>query len=485
MITGINSQIYSTCVTPIPNTGVGIFDNSVDASIINLSEFSFIGNNTYAPLCGTNSINFQLTFPEEKSWCGDNIDAEYRIHVKYRNFSCFNGQYITPSLNAYDSGPIGYNANNGFVQTSVNVPNIMESTTYYVEVQYRLKKVGCNVWKDWEYWYNSEDFIITEFLPGNTDAEGILQFPNCVNEYPSYYVNVDVAKFAPNDNIILNTTSSIGDWYSWEVFEFDLSTWQKIPGTEQLSPIVTQPFGYIHLDQFYSAGFDPGKIYGVSLNVGACWNSEAYFFEVGPVMLDVDLINNSTRFHTVGTTSYLIEQACLGSVLFDVRDTECEKSWSISLTEVNNSLQPINSMYFDSGNGDAGTYINLNSLWGGGNFQVLNKIYRLQYTVSAPNQTEVIYFEFKDCGVPKPISPDDDVLKLSLFPNPASDYINVKADGIENFEIHIYNITGDQIYSRSHSSNQNSIDVSDFPRGEYILNLISEGNILSERFLKQ
>ncbi|MEO9871359.1 T9SS type A sorting domain-containing protein [Ekhidna sp.] len=479
LIFGLASQLGAQCTTPNYDSGTSSLFEGVDASIINLSDFD-VSNNTFAPHCGVTSMDLQLTFQEDKSWCGDYIDAEYRVYVLYKNYDCNNGQYTSINYVGYDSGPIGYNANNGLNTTTINVPNIVEHSAYYVHVEYRLKKIGCNVWKDWEPWYNSRNFIITETVPGNTNAEGELLFPNCVNEYPSFYGNMEVAGFAPNDDIYLNTMNSIGDWYSWEVFEFDLNSWQKIPGTEQLSPIVNQAFGIVHLHQFYSAGFDPGKIYGVSLNVGACWNSEVYFFEINPVSLDVDLLNSSTRDHTVGVATYTVEQLCLGSANnFKVRDTSCEKTWSISLVEVNNSLQPIGPMYTDAGTGDAGSYISLTPLWGGGNLAVLNKIYRLQYSVTAPAQTETIYFEYKYCD-PNPVS--DPVMKLS--PNPASEYISVHVAGVENFEVSIFDMTGELVYHNEHSSSSNKIDISGFFRGNYILRASFEEIVLTERFSK-
>lgn len=74
--------------------------------------------------------------------------------------------------------------------------------------------------------------------------------------------------------------------------------------------------------------------------------------------------------------------------------------------------------------------------------------------------------------------------ELKIFPNPASDYINIST--IENSEIQIYNSTGQLVLSQYVSPVNNQLDISVFPAGVYFVNIINKNaQVLSKsKFLK-
>jgi hypothetical protein len=85
---------------------------------------------------------------------------------------------------------------------------------------------------------------------------------------------------------------------------------------------------------------------------------------------------------------------------------------------------------------------------------------------------------------------DSDQLNFNLFPNPASDYINV--DWVEGnpSEVYIYNTSGRLVLHKSLSISKEPdfrIHVKDLPRGIYILTgyLEHNGRLISKKFVKQ
>ena len=75
--------------------------------------------------------------------------------------------------------------------------------------------------------------------------------------------------------------------------------------------------------------------------------------------------------------------------------------------------------------------------------------------------------------------------EIHLFPNPASDYINISTN--EKAEIQIYNSTGQLLLRQKANSDNTQADVSAFPAGIYFANLLDEEglNIRKLKFLKK
>ena len=78
--------------------------------------------------------------------------------------------------------------------------------------------------------------------------------------------------------------------------------------------------------------------------------------------------------------------------------------------------------------------------------------------------------------------------EINLYPNPATDKINLSIDSkeVQILNINIYNSLGLKIQSHENFSLENTeIDISDFSSGMYIVEIItSNGKNSTKRFLK-
>jgi hypothetical protein len=78
-----------------------------------------------------------------------------------------------------------------------------------------------------------------------------------------------------------------------------------------------------------------------------------------------------------------------------------------------------------------------------------------------------------------------EVTHISLFPNPANDFITLKTD-VSIKEVRIYNNLGQLVFSKnSNFSESNEFDISNLKSGLYIMNITSIGNkSQTQRFIK-
>ncbi len=77
---------------------------------------------------------------------------------------------------------------------------------------------------------------------------------------------------------------------------------------------------------------------------------------------------------------------------------------------------------------------------------------------------------------------------INIYPNPASDIINIEFDNSKNEELtlQIYNILGENIYSEITTASICEIQLNDYPKGIYICKLIKNNKIIfSKSFIKQ
>lgn len=73
---------------------------------------------------------------------------------------------------------------------------------------------------------------------------------------------------------------------------------------------------------------------------------------------------------------------------------------------------------------------------------------------------------------------------LEIFPNPTSDYLNIKNQDVKI--INIYNMKGQQIMSVQNPDENIVIEVQDFPQGLYLINAIDDKmNMQSAKFIKK
>ncbi|MBW8361346.1 MAG: T9SS type A sorting domain-containing protein [Kaistella sp.] len=74
---------------------------------------------------------------------------------------------------------------------------------------------------------------------------------------------------------------------------------------------------------------------------------------------------------------------------------------------------------------------------------------------------------------------------LSVYPNPVKDLLYVKSSG-EISEFHVFNFVGQKIHSQKNTSKTPQLNVTNFPSGNYMLQLIyKNGNSSSVRFIKE
>jgi len=73
---------------------------------------------------------------------------------------------------------------------------------------------------------------------------------------------------------------------------------------------------------------------------------------------------------------------------------------------------------------------------------------------------------------------DNNDITLSVFPNPATDFINVTVRGnVNDAVVKIYSALGTEVYSEN-IENFKKIDVSDFKNNVYIINVYSKDELL-------
>ena len=76
---------------------------------------------------------------------------------------------------------------------------------------------------------------------------------------------------------------------------------------------------------------------------------------------------------------------------------------------------------------------------------------------------------------------------VNLFPNPASDVINIRLSGdVPNAEMNIYDVFGKILLKRNINNGNNSMNISGLPGGVYMMRVQKDGNTISDlKFVKQ
>ena len=71
---------------------------------------------------------------------------------------------------------------------------------------------------------------------------------------------------------------------------------------------------------------------------------------------------------------------------------------------------------------------------------------------------------------------------LKIYPNPATDVININFDNKIDY-IEIYNVSGQKVFETQ--NNKNSINVSEYPTGIYVIKIKNDKTLYFEKFLKK
>ena len=74
--------------------------------------------------------------------------------------------------------------------------------------------------------------------------------------------------------------------------------------------------------------------------------------------------------------------------------------------------------------------------------------------------------------------------QLNIYPNPASEMLFIEYSGNEQFSIEIVNVTGSIIYSDAKLLNPQTINISKFASGAYVIKLQTASGEASVVFVK-
>lgn len=101
----------------------------------------------------------------------------------------------------------------------------------------------------------------------------------------------------------------------------------------------------------------------------------------------------------------------------------------------------------------------------------------------------LVFFAFSSLALFGQSAPDganNPPLKISIYPNPATNYISVNKD--ENVrEIAVFNLVGRKLKTFQNIEKDEHYDVSDLPSGMYLVQIIDTGNkiVTTQRISKR
>jgi hypothetical protein len=79
------------------------------------------------------------------------------------------------------------------------------------------------------------------------------------------------------------------------------------------------------------------------------------------------------------------------------------------------------------------------------------------------------------------VDEQEENFSISVFPNPASDRLNIASSGARVEAIAIFDVSGRQILS---GGDEQQINISGLPDGTYLINIVTDKGIVRDRFLK-
>ena len=110
------------------------------------------------------------------------------------------------------------------------------------------------------------------------------------------------------------------------------------------------------------------------------------------------------------------------------------------------------------------------------------------YKINTTNNTVSIvasgsFQYFAKANLPHLNTPTAEKLRFSLYPNPSTDFIELKSDWLMD-SIRVWDIQGKLILSRSVQSHTFTLDVSCLSKGPFIIETLSQNKIQSLKFIK-
>jgi hypothetical protein len=118
-----------------------------------------------------------------------------------------------------------------------------------------------------------------------------------------------------------------------------------------------------------------------------------------------------------------------------------------------------------------------------------NNINGLQGCYALSKSVKIIRVGGAECLTPT-IEIDDKTIKVDLFPNPASDFINIRFEGLESTidaDFSIIDLTGNRLYTthkRIYNNGSTKLNINDLPTGIYFIELSIDHNQGVIKFLK-
>ena len=199
------------------------------------------------------------------------------------------------------------------------------------------------------------------------------------------------------------------------------------------------------------------------------------FYDSQYYSTNVDLDNNSRIYNNgtidIGAFEYQGDKKCNHIKFIVTSGINPISGINVGFNGTNQwGKTDINGVYqFDNISvGDSYQYVVSNN----SSFFTMDSIRKLQ------NDT-IIYINFNG------IDEKSKVNNISISPNPANDIINIQmGEKVENLDLYIYNISGQELRKEHIINAKAEIDVSMLDRGVYIFKLISKDFILSRRVIK-
>ncbi len=79
---------------------------------------------------------------------------------------------------------------------------------------------------------------------------------------------------------------------------------------------------------------------------------------------------------------------------------------------------------------------------------------------------------------------DANTLGVAVYPNPATDWLNLKYDNTRKITLEIFNLSGQTVLQHQHMAPKESIEISHLPAGLYLLRFVDEfGNMATEKLV--
>jgi hypothetical protein len=192
----------------------------------------------------------------------------------------------------------------------------------------------------------------------------------------------------------------------------------------------------------------------------------------------IDVVNNTGNTTKINMKRYTLNAQP------SVEDYFC---WYVCLGSVNSTSNPeLNhsaGACFNSNDGDTLTYFSNYykpmGLTGSATYRYV------WFNASSPNDSAYADVTFNI--TPLSVSEFNKEISLSMFPNPASDRVNISLENVDNsgnLRLEIVDIIGNKILSQSISGTNAGLDLSEFDNGIYFCTIVSDKKaILTKRFV--